>query len=106
MRRPRMTTRRWMIVVGLVAAVLGVFRLFERSYTYAYWAGRHAEAERFCRQGINVYEAGQLSRHPYTVQRIERYRRLIPFHAAMRRKYESAMHRPWLAVEPDPPEPQ
>jgi hypothetical protein len=32
--------------------------------------------------------------------------RRIAFHASMYRKYERAARYPWLAVEPDPPEPE
>jgi hypothetical protein len=33
-------------------------------------------------------------------------RRRLDYHAVMRQKYERAARRPWLRVEPDPPEPQ
>jgi hypothetical protein len=34
-----------------------------------------------------------------------KWKRRADYHAAMRRKYEQAAMNPWLAVEPDPPEP-
>jgi hypothetical protein len=88
----------------VVVVVAVTFGLFARSLAYTYRAGRYAEAERHLNWIVHEYEAGRL-RLLYTKADIEHHRRLIFYHAAMRRKYESATLWPWLFVGPDPPKP-
>jgi hypothetical protein len=40
------------------------------------------------------------------VRRRSRYRELAGHHAVLAEKYERAYWRPWLAIEPDPPDPE
>jgi hypothetical protein len=43
---------------------------------------------------------------PQILEQVALMERAIAYHAAMQRKYEDAARRPWLPVEPDPPEPR
>jgi hypothetical protein len=108
MRLPRMTTRRWMIVVAIVANGSGAWILRARSHTYAIESGYHSLMEAENRRFVGLYEAGSLG---YTGRGsvdafIDQARRLAAYHATLKRKYELASSRPWLPVEPDPPEPK
>jgi hypothetical protein len=109
MRLSRMTTRRWMVAVAVVALSIATERMRRESARYRELAERHAKIERACRKNANLLPlmkpsdweslCGQmalgLSRSP------ER----AVYHAGLRRKYERASRYPWLPVEPDPPEP-
>jgi hypothetical protein len=94
--RPRPTIR-WMMIVVAVAALLmggavGVQRLPHRRATFLSRATYHEGKVRFYwhMRGMD-----------------SRARRLrIDYHGAMSRKYRAAALKPWLPVEPDPPEPQ
>jgi hypothetical protein len=108
MRLPRMTTRRWMVAVAVMAAGLWVIVLGARSHSYAIRAGHHGLMEAHNRWIIEEYEAGRLFHSGPADQltvRADRCRRLITYHATLRRNYELASSRPWMPVEPDPPEP-
>jgi hypothetical protein len=94
MRLPRMTNRRWTLVVATVALLLGAWRLaVRRAY---FLGGSEAEASRaddvingrFC----FLYD-------PYVEGFPER---LAAHYLFLARKYERAATRPWFAVEPDP----
>jgi hypothetical protein len=142
MRLPRMTTRRWIMVVVAVALVMAVIvgglRLRQRREALAIRAIGHAMRKAECehlkhnskqmliltdlRNNILSQErslgsddpprpdkglthrakAAKLDWHEEAV----RMDRAIAYHAAMQRKYEDAAQRPWLPVEPDPPEPR
>ena len=109
MRLPRMTTRRWMIAVAIMAAGFWVSVLGARSHSYAIRAGHHGLMEAHNRWIIEEYEAGRLFYSGPMDQltlRANRCRRLIAYHATLRQKYESASRRPWLPVGPDLPEPR
>jgi hypothetical protein len=110
-RLPRMTTRRMMLAVLLVASLLGGTRLWVLSRHYlelardhetrrreilrspddvVYWEARWTDQ----REGFGAaypWPAG-----PPFVPAITAY------HAAMRDKWGRAASRPWLPVEPDP----
>jgi hypothetical protein len=106
MRLPWMTTRRWMAAV--VAVSLCAWMLIIRSRSFAALAVSHAEGEKESRR---IVEASEGMRFDPTIWKdwiayARRSRRLLLYHAALRRKYELASRRPWLSVEPDPPEPQ
>jgi hypothetical protein len=104
MRPPRMTTRRWMIAVALVAVGLGTLGFAKRSSYCARRAAYHREREKICRQIISDVESGRAIRaDPFEFTEYLRSR-LLPYHADMRRKYEFAMRCPWLPIEPEPPE--
>jgi hypothetical protein len=89
MRLPRMTTRRWMILVAVVGMALDLWVLLQR------------RTERFTR--IAEYHE---SHDPYLRPRFSWY--IPPFevwHHQMALKYRRAADEPWLPVAPDPPEP-
>jgi hypothetical protein len=51
MRPPRMTTRRWMLAVAIMAVGLGAWMLSVRSRAYAVQAGNHGVREAMCWMG-------------------------------------------------------
>ena len=80
MRLPRMTTRRWMIVVAVAALLTGWFVLARRSAHYRREALYHSWAA-----------ARAASReHDY--------------HYRLVKKYKRAAYRPWFPLDPDPPD--
>lgn len=100
MRLPRMTIRRWMIAVGLVALTVTSVRLWERSLAYRRQADHHAWL--VASRDYVVIDMGGM--YDSKVGRLSK--RGIAYHAAMARKYRRAARYPWLPVEPDPPEPK
>src|SRR3954451_14919639 len=98
MRLPRMTTRRWMIAVAVVAlACAATIALMERSRRFARIARDHAGA-------------GPVISYVHIVSgdetRLSWGRRVKSWHAEMAKKYQYAARYPWLLVEPDPPPPE
>jgi hypothetical protein len=119
MRLPRMTMRRWMIVVAVVGIGLGVSIeraaldhlgvalgavvgivlgvTIERRNRFRKIAAHHqAHFKKLVGQGHIILFAGSSD--------APRWRRL-EWHESMRLKYEHAAGYPWLSVEPDRPEP-
>ena len=105
---PRMTTRRWMIAVAIVGVGIGAGMLLVRSRRYAAVAAFHAQGEAECWRIIAADEGNRLDTAIWKdwLAYARRSRKLFLYHAALRRKYEWAARRPWLPVEPDPPEPE
>jgi hypothetical protein len=103
-----MTMRRWMVAVAIVAVGFGTWILLKRSRSYAALGAFHAESEKECRRIVEAYEGSRFDAAIWKdwIAHVRRSRRLLPYHAALRRKYELAARRPWLPVESDPPEPQ
>ena len=97
MRLPRMTTRRWMVVVAVLAPILLAARLLSLSAIYRAMANR--------------YDVEFIGATPILMGPRERYRIVRPPSARLVRareladKYRRASWCPWLPVEPDPPEP-
>src|SRR5690349_6570565 len=81
MRLPRMTTRRWMVTVGIVALGLGACMLVARSRGYAVQAANHGYQEFRNRMIVDAYERDPLtvSTHGPTERIIDRLRRFIPY---------------------------
>lgn len=126
MRFPKMTTRRWMVVVVVVAAVAWSIRLHRLSVQFrekavfngqreTYWLERVEISTKLitigerivARRGDSPEEAGLPSREGlrgHAAYR-ERATRIAESYARLRRKYEHAARYPWLPVAPDPPEP-
>jgi hypothetical protein len=89
MPRVRFTLRRMMVAVAVVAIGLGVVD----------WIGRRAARFRAL-WAYHINRVGLVSSPnpwPHEVQGI--------YHLKMGEKYRVAALRPWLPVEPDPPEP-
>jgi hypothetical protein len=92
MPRVRFTIRRMLVAIAVVAVYLGWSRWMER------------RSERFRALWIDhIDKVGTISSpkpallSPHEVQGY--------YHLKMGEKYRAAMNRPWLPVEPDPPEP-
>jgi hypothetical protein len=106
-----MTTRRWMAVVAALALVLGAIagmwrraRRFERLATsHALDAVTYADAAWDCVR-FNLNRDGDVD--SATRGMADRYWELYVYHGLLEEKYDRAASRPWLPVEPDPPEPK
>jgi hypothetical protein len=105
----RMTTRRWMIVVAVVACLFAAGRIREdeaRRTRYRFLARFHAFGEDL-HAHPEKYDGRYLGvdRPPFRANR-----RLDPalaaYHAQLKGKYQLAARHPWLAVPPDPPPPK
>jgi Tfp pilus assembly protein PilE len=84
MRLPRMTIRRWMVAVALIAVLSAIgVELWRRSLAYSRLADLY-----FGRAAIWS-----------DTKKIER-------DMALSERYRRAARSPWLPVEPDPPEPR
>jgi hypothetical protein len=51
-----MTTRRWMVAVGIVAVIVAAGILTRRSRSYAALAAFHADRENECRRIVEAFE--------------------------------------------------
>ena len=101
MRYPRMTTRRWMVAVAIIALGCAVLAsLIERRRAYLIERRR----ERFARiadRHISVFLTPAQVRDPE-----RRSAERLDWHGKMADKYLHAARYPWLPVEPDPPKPK
>jgi hypothetical protein len=119
MRLPRMTTRRWMIGVALLCAVLGLVLTVMRdaqARRYRVKAGVAAWMERRCRE-IDAMDpvararaAEEETKDPFRhdppyFSDPEWNRKMIGFWQEMKDRYSYAADHPWLAVPPDRPNP-
>jgi hypothetical protein len=92
----RMTTRRWMVAVAVVAVTFGMtlggIRLKRQRDRHLLHAALHqSPVDRARKRGggrSNPLDS-----------------RLIEYHASMARRYRHVARYPWLPVEPDPPAP-
>jgi len=87
---PRMTTRRWMLAVALVAAGFG----WRQG-----WNHYQRIAERHWRSTAYRVGGDDLAVFKRAIRRSE-------YHALLARKYERASWVPFLPVAPDPPPPE
>jgi hypothetical protein len=98
MRLPRMTTRRWMVAVAVVAMLMGeadiAQRLRRRRDEFVSRAQWHGEI-------VATWNARWRPAPPGAATL-----RLMDYHGSLARKYERAARYPWLPVEPDPREPE
>jgi hypothetical protein len=116
MRLPRMTTRRWMIAVAVVALLIGAaVAIDRRSKRFARLAASHADVamEHFSTVmafGGDPPPLQEIEKYPPAAQGPVRYlhraKTLMLYHRALKEKYDRAARYPWLSVEPDPPEPE
>jgi hypothetical protein len=109
MRFPRMTTRRWMVVVAVVALSFVGEQTRRRAARFRLLAQRHAKIESSLRTIAARLSLMKPSSYRQLCGQMSRVVRMSPelveYHAALRLKYERAARYPWLAVELDPPEP-
>ncbi|MGP0062486.1 MAG: hypothetical protein ACLQGP_02635 [Isosphaeraceae bacterium] len=85
MRLPRMTTRRWMVVVLIASVLLGVLVMLRRAAHFMRLALLHEHMAHLLRSTTGP------SADPKGADHNER----------LARKYQRAAARPWLAIEPD-----
>jgi hypothetical protein len=113
MRLPRMTTRRWMIAVAVVAFVAGLIQRHNNFQQLAAW--HRSRVFRIpASPGLGVAVSGSLtSKVDYwridekgNVWLLPQLARKNAWHRQMAVKYEHAARYPWLPVEPDPPIPE
>ena len=100
MRLPRMTTRRWMVAVAILAVTISVERTRRRWTFYREQAASHAASEAVCQGYADAFRGVSGEE-----DRVEQGDTLATYHALLRRKYEHAAAHPWESVPPDPPEP-
>lgn len=133
MRLPRLTTRRLMVIVAVVAFGIEGWRLFQWSRIYQDWAKYHSNCgmiaqamrDRFVVRAdmldSNAAQAANDDPAQADLQgsRAENYRRLAADlrsaailvgkvaerHFRLKAKYLRAARYPWLPVQHDPPEP-
>jgi hypothetical protein len=131
--RGRLTVRRMMIAVAVIALAFEAFlwaeRIRARQASYRGWAAVHARhAQRWLTLARRNEDQPDNPKLPPTLMadpefrahwekgvaawRIQRgpiigaQRRNAAYHASLADKYERATSRPWLPVPPDPPEPK
>ncbi len=135
MRMPRMTTRRWIVVVVIVGLLMVGVRLVQRRRLFLSRAQVHelnaafypklesrerkmcleyavliAGLERLQRYGDREPARSRLEtlkvRLDQSRRNLPRWTNTIAYYVAMSHKYRHAARYPWLPVEPDPPEPR
>jgi hypothetical protein len=113
MRLPRMTMRRWIVAVAIVAILIGVgLEVGRRSRRFARLAAYHTNValEHFGTLMAFGGEPPPLRDVPPAGLGPARYlhpaRALLRYHCALTEKYQRAARYPWLPVAPDPPEPE
>jgi len=102
---PRMTTRRWMIAVAVVAILLGAgLGVGRRSRRFARLSAHHANAslEHFhTLMTLRGWPPVLQDRSFVELARVRilyRVRALVNYHSALTEKYERATRYPWLPV--------
>jgi hypothetical protein len=108
--RPRLTVRRLMIAVAVIALVTGVIAMLIQSERRRQRAVYHAKMETETQHLMNFYRGDLVLRRGENRDdfpaMLGRFTRRNLYHSEMRRKWEASAARPWLPVEPDPPEPK
>jgi hypothetical protein len=94
--RVRITVRKLMIVVLIVALSIGLGKLYIRRQTYLKIAAEHKAAA----EAIDNLGTSHFYKYIIYIDAVREW------HKEMQGKYEEAARYPWLAVEPDPPPPQ
>ena len=113
MPRPRLSIRRLMLIVAVVAAMLGGLieygRLTRVAAAYRAKAEDHAGLEKTLRMIIGQTGPNSpIDISPGEGLRSRRFTAKVvaEFQAGLARKYERAARYPWLSVEPDPAVPE
>jgi hypothetical protein len=111
MRLPRMTTRRWLMTVALIAVGLaGPVMLLRRTFQLRELAISHqreAEKAELTTYILMTAARGQSEESSRAdLSKAPAWLSLADHHRAMESKYRYAACYPWLPVAPDPPEPE
>lgn len=106
MRFPRMTTRRCMVLVAIVAGIIG---LAARGVRFDALAEHHSLNAGFEYEeptnGLKKWKAfDRISEHYWKYRIVSDAKH--KWHSMLAKKYEHAARYPWLPVAPDPPEPE
>ena len=107
MRLPRMTTRRWMIAVAILAVGLATVAHF-RGLALRQRAAYHEKIEKLV--AATVGELNSAARWPKAARvrasaAVRANAAIRDRHARLKEKYWRAARYPWLPVGADPPEP-
>ncbi len=109
---PRLTMRRLIGAVAIAGVTMGVATMPQRISIRETKASFHATRAAEQRAIVADWRKGEGSGRIFNVTQQEAEAvaewldRSIPYHEAMRWKWEEAARYPWLTVEPDPPEPE
>jgi hypothetical protein len=114
MRVPRMTTRRWMIAVAVMAVMLAAAAaLFRRRLGLRERGDYHARRGGILTDRARGFEQLALKfadREPRITAEWRAYAaceaEIGAWHARLKEKYRHVARYPWLPIEPDPPEPE
>jgi hypothetical protein len=113
MRFPRMTTRRWMVAVAVVAVMLAAAVLVRRYLSLRERGDYYETRERIQADRARVLGQLALGFADSNPEMAAQWRARAAFedglrdrHARLKAKYHRAALVPWLAIEPDPPEPE
>jgi hypothetical protein len=108
MRLPRMTTRRIMVVVAVVALILCGEILWRRRVTYQRRASINAIYARQFREAFESRSLVVFAKHHGPEYAATPTLRLkwAEYHETLARKYQRAASRPWEAVPANPPPPE
>jgi hypothetical protein len=117
MPRVRFAMKRMMLAMAALALIMGGLRIAWLRDGYRKAAAFHAATENLQRvflEGAKTEEELALAfgyelpgeEKAQQAAKIQIMQRKADNFAAMRRKYERAAARPWMAVDPDPPSPQ
>ncbi len=118
MRLPRMTTRRWLVVVTVIGLMIGggvrleVWLNQRRDYFLSLAQSHQNEVVSSTARGKALksrkgWPSGKTTEEIMQLHRdYDRMMDRAEHHESLARKYEQAARYPWLPVEPDPPEPE
>ena len=107
---PRFTVRRMMVAVAILALMTAVFAMLIQSERRRQRAMYHSKMETETEHLMNFYRGDLVlkrgeNRDDFPAM-LDRFTRRNRYHSEMRQKWEASAARPWLPVEPDPPEPK
>ena len=108
--RPRFTVRHLMVAVAIIALLSGVIALLIQSERYRQRAVYHSKMETDAEHLMNFYRGDLVMKRGEDREdfpaKLARFTKKNIYHSEMKRKWEGAARRPWISVEPDPPQPE
>ena len=100
----RLTVRRLLVLVAVVAFAIGATRLTILAGEYRQKAREHAWKARAYGTAMSQRSSFPIA-FPDNRDSFDRIRSVKDYHVGLEKKYSHAATHPWLLVEPDPPEP-